>query len=190
MIWIATVTLGLAACAATPGSSSRTASESPSPSVSASATASVPSAEPSASEVTPIGAVLPSEIGGVELHTFPVGEDILARLAARLSVATDELEAAFASDHGARFVQMYAVRLPGTTADALADAWGAVAYPPDVADVGIAEETMNGRPIIVVDSPSTASRLGTFYLDRRGETLIVVQAFDLDVAVAALASMP
>ncbi len=47
-----------------------------------------------------------------------------------------------------------------------------------------------GAPITVVDSPSTRSRLGTFYLDRRGDTLIVVQAFDLSVAVEALSSIP
>jgi hypothetical protein len=132
----------------------------------------------------------PSELGGVDLHTFAVGQDILARLASRQGVATDELEAAFASNHGARFVQMYAVRLRGTTAAALVDAWGAVAYPPEVDDVGITRETMNGRPLTVVHSPSTAARLGTFYLDRRGETLIVVQAFALDVALEALASIP
>ena len=47
-----------------------------------------------------------------------------------------------------------------------------------------------GAPITVVDSPSTRSRLGTFYLDRREDTLIVVQAFDFNVAVEALSSIP
>ncbi len=126
----------------------------------------------------------------MELHTFAVGEDILARLAAELGVDPDELETAFASDHGARFLQMYAIRLQGTTAAELAEGWGQVAYPPDADDVAIADETIDGEPITVVDSPSTRSRLGTFYLDRRGQTLIVVQAFDFSVAVEALASIP
>jgi hypothetical protein len=37
---------------------------------------------------------------------------------------------------------------------------------------------------------TTKPRLGTFYLDRRGDTLIVVQAFDFSVAVEALSSIP
>ena len=85
---------------------------------------------------------------------------------------------------------MYAIRLPGKTADELAEGWSLVAYPPETDDVAVADETIDGTPITVVDSPSTRSRLGTFYLDRRGDTLIVVQAFDLSVAVEALSSIP
>ena len=156
----------------------------------ASAAESVPSAEPSTGEIASLEAVLPRELHGVDLHTFAVGEDILARLASRFGVVPDDLETAFASDHGARFLQMYAIRLPGKTADELAEGWSLVAYPPEADDVAIAGETIDGRPITVVDSPSTRSRLGTFYLDRQGDTLIVVQAFDLSVAVEALSSIP
>lgn len=155
-----------------------------------SATASVPSAVPSNGEIVPIEAVLPRELDGVELHTFVVGEDILARLASRFGVVPDDLETAFASDHGARFLQMYAIRLAGKTADELTEGWSRVAYPPEADDVAIAGETIDGAPITVVDSPSTRSRLGTFYLDRRGDTLIVVQAFDFGVVVEALSSIP
>jgi hypothetical protein len=189
IIRFVTLVLALTACATHLGSSSGDVS--PTPRVaSASAKANVPPSDPSASEPTAVDAALPAELDGVELHTFAVGEDILARLAAALGVAPDELETAFASDHGARFLQMYAIRLSEATADALADAWGAVAYPADATDVTVADETLDGRTITVVDSPSTRSRLGTFYLDRRGDTLIVVQAFDFSVAVEALASLP
>jgi hypothetical protein len=159
------------------------------PGVAASAIGGVPSAEPSTDAVTPLEALLPTELEGVELHTFAVGEDILARLATTLDVIPEELETAFASDHGARFLQMYAVRLRGATADALADGWRVVAYPPDADDVTVGDETIDGRTITVVDSASTRSRLGTFYLGPRGDTLIVVQAFDFSVAVEALASL-
>lgn len=137
-----------------------------------------------------MAALLPTQLGGVELHTFPVGAEIVDRLAARLGVPADDLETAFASEHGSRFLQMYAIRLGGTSAEALVSAWSAVAYPPEVGDVAITGETINGVSMTAVHSPSTASRLGTFYVDRRGETLIVVQAFDPLVAAEALASIP
>jgi hypothetical protein len=192
VVAVLALTLALTGCAATSDGGSRIASPSPSPSpsVSASAVEASPSAESSATDVAPIEAVLPRELDGVQLHTFAVGEDILARLASRLGVTPDELETAFASEHGARFLQMYAIRLPGMTGAELAEGWSLVAYPPDTADVAIAGETIGDRPITVVDSPSTRSRLGTFFLDRRGDTLIVVQAFDFGDAVEALASVP
>ena len=71
---------------------------------------SVPSAEPFTDETACLEAVLPRELDGVELHSFAVGEDILARLASRFGVVPDDLETAFASDHGARFLQMYAIQ--------------------------------------------------------------------------------
>jgi hypothetical protein len=188
IIRFVTLALALTACATPPGSSPEDVSPTP-PVAPASAKANVTPSDPSASEASALDAALPAELDGVELHTFAVGEDILARLAAALDVGPDELERAFASDHGARFLQMYAIRLPGTSADALADGWAVVAYPPDTGDVTVADETLDGRTITVVDSPGTRSRLGTFYLDRRGDTLIVVQAFDFSVAVEALASL-
>jgi hypothetical protein len=190
IVGILVLAFALMGCAATPGGSFPIASRSPSPSAVPSAVEGAPSAESSTADVAPIEALLPRELDGVQLHTFAVGEDILARLSINLGVTPDELETAFASDHGARFLQMYAIRLRGTTADALADGWSAVAYPPDTSDVAVADEEVDGRTITVVDSPSTRSRLGTFYLDRRGDALIVVQAFDFNVAVKALASLP
>jgi len=138
----------------------------------------------------PIGSVLPTELGGVELHTFAIGEEILARLAERLGVTIDELETAFASEHGARFMQIYALRLPGTDASALATGWAAIAYPPEVPDVAVSEETIDGRAVTVVHSPSASPRLGTFYLYGSGPTLFVVQALERDVAMEALGSLP
>jgi hypothetical protein len=185
------LTVAMSACAGPAGSSSPIPSATPSAVVTPSAALdAAASPEPSASATIPLTAVLPSELNGIELHTFAVGEDILARLATQLGVARSELETAFASEHGARFLQMYAVRVRGATGVALADGWAAVAYPPEIGDVTVGDEMLAGRTITVVDSPSTAYRLGTFYLDPRGDVLIVVQAFDLAVAVEALASVP
>lgn len=141
-------------------------------------------------ELPPLQAELPSELGGVELHTFAVGQDVVDRLAATLGVARAEIEAAYASEHGARFLQMYAIRLPRSPASSPATAWAAVAYPPDVSDVSVTEESIDGRAVTVVHAPSAAARLGTFYLLPRGETLFVVQAFDREVAEEALAALP
>ena len=132
----------------------------------------------------------PASWAEVELHTFAVGQDILERLAAELGVAPEEIEAAYASEHGARFFQMYAIRLAGSPASSLATAWAAVAYPPDVSDVSVTEETIDGMAVTVVHAPSAAARLGTFYLLPRGETLLVVQAFDIETAEEALAALP
>ena len=160
------------------------------PSVAATPAEVVPSAEPSTTDATALEAALPRELDGLELHTFPVGEDILARLAIKFGVAPDELETAFASEHGARFLQMYAIRLSGKTANELAEGWSLGLVSPEVDDVAIAGETIDAAPITVVDSPSTRSRLGTFYLDRHEDTLIVVQAFEFTDAVEALAAIP
>jgi hypothetical protein len=141
-------------------------------------------------ELPPLQAQLPSQLGEVELHTFAVGQDILDRLAATLGVARAEVEAAYASEHGARFFQTYAIRLAGSPASSLATAWAAVAYPPDVTDVSVTEEAIGGSAVTVVHSPSAASRLGTFYLLPRDETLIVVQAPERVIAEEALAALP
>ncbi|MGH2418830.1 MAG: hypothetical protein ACRDFY_10895 [Candidatus Limnocylindria bacterium] len=139
--------------------------------------------------VAPIGSVLPTHLAGLELHTFGVGGDILARLADAHGVAVDDLETAFASEHGARFIQMYAIRLPGTTATALAATWVAVAYPPGVDDVDVTEETIAGRLVTVVHAPSLAPQVGTFYLYPRDDILFVVQTFDPVAAREALAAL-
>lgn len=49
---------------------------------------------------------------------------------------------------------------------------------------------MAGKLVTVVHSPSTAARLGTFYAYSSGDMLLVVQAFDPDVAAEALAALP
>jgi hypothetical protein len=143
-----------------------------------------------ADEPVPIGSVLPTELEGVELHTLTVGHDILERLPTHLGVAREKLEVAFASDHGARFVQMYAARLVGMPVVSLASGWAAIAYPPGVDDVEVSEEMIDGMAVTVVHSPGAAPRLGTFYLLPRGETLIVVQALEREIAEEALGSLP
>ena len=90
-------------------------------------------------QLPPLQGQLPSQLGEVELHTFAVGQDILDRLVAHLGVAPDEVEVAYASEHGARFFQIYALRLSGSPASSLATAWAAVAYPPDVTDVSVTD---------------------------------------------------
>jgi len=182
--------LTLAACAAPPPALPQSEPATTMPSPRASESDGVESLEATASEPPSLQTLLPAELDGVELHTFAVGEDILARLAADMGVSRDQLSTAFASDHGSRFVQTYAIRLPGTGASELAAGWTAVAYPPDLSDVVVTEETIDGRPITVVHSPSASPRLGTFYLDSRGDALIVVQALDSDVASEVLASIP
>jgi hypothetical protein len=141
-------------------------------------------------DLPPLQGQLPSQLGEVELHTFAVGQDILDRIAAHLGVAPEEIEAAYASEHGARFFQMYAIRLPASPASLLATAWAAAAYPPDVSDVSVTEETIDGRAVTVVHAPNAAARLGTFYVLPREETLLVVQALEREVAEEALAGLP
>ena len=176
----------LAACSvATPAEPSQSPTAAATPGARA-----TPAVAATSEDLPPLQGQLPSELGGVELHTFAVGQDILERLAAELGVAQDEVEVAYASEHGARFFQMYAIRLAGSPAGALATAWAAVAYPPDVRDASVTEEKVEGRAVTVVHAPSAAARLGTFSLLPRDETLFVVQAFDIETAREALAGLP
>jgi hypothetical protein len=169
----------LVACSvAAPAEPSRSPSATTTPSASATPAAAATPEE----ELPPLQAQLPSELGGVELHTFAVGQDILDRLAAHLGVAPEGVETAYASEHGARFFQMYAVRLAGSPASSLATAWAAIAYPPDVTDVSVVAETSDGRAVTLVHAPSPAARLGTFYLLPQADTLVVVQALDRETA--------
>lgn len=134
--------------------------------------------------------MLPSTLGGVELHTFAVGQDIVERLAARLAVGTDQLEVRYASEHGARFLQMYALRVPGATGAQLVEEWVAVAYPPDVTDAASTQQSVAGKTVTFVSAPSAASRIGSFHVYSSGDTLLAVQAFDTEVAEEALAALP
>ena len=43
------------------------------------------------------------------------------------------------------------------------EAWTAVAYAPDVADVSVSERTVAGRTVTVITAPSVAAQIGTFY---------------------------
>ena len=152
------------------GGAGRTQSPSAFATPSASATS---AAAASPEKLPPLQAQLPGQLGGVELHTFAVGQDTLDRLAAARGVPRTDVEAAYASEHGARFFQMYAI-----------------AYPPDVTDVSVTEETIDGRAVTVVHAPSAAGRLGTFYVLPRDGTLFVVQALDRETAEEALAGLP
>ena len=134
--------------------------------------------------------MLPTVLREVELHTFAVGPDIMERLAERLGVGTDDFEVRYASEHGARFLQMYALRLPGTSGAQLVEAWVAVAYPPDVTDASSSEQSVAGKTVTVVSAPSAAARIGTFHVYSADDTLLAVQAFDADVAAEALAALP
>ena len=134
--------------------------------------------------------MLPVELGGVELHTFAVGQDTVERLAARLGVDTEALELRYASEHGARFLQMYAIRASGVDGRDLVEAWAEVAYPDDVTDVTVGEQPFGGKAVTVIHSPSEGARLGTYYSYSAEDTLLVVQAFDPAVAAEALASLP
>ncbi len=176
----------LAACsAAAPAEPSQSPAATATPSARA-----TPSVAATPEDLPPLQGQLPSQLGEVELHTFAVGQDILERLAAHLDVAPEAVEAAYASEHGARFFQMYAIRLPGSAASSLATAWAAVAYPPEVTDVSVTDETIDDLAVTVVHAPSAAARLGTFYLLPGDETLVVVQALDRETAEEALAGLP
>lgn len=180
------VTLLLAGCAAAPQSTPPEAAPNSDIAVPRSVRPSTAAPE----TPPPIDSMLPGTLGGVELHTFAVGQDILERLAARLAVAIDQFEVRYASEHGARFLQMYALRVPGTTGAQLVEAWVAVAYPPDVEDASSSEQSLAGKTVILVSAASAAARIGTFHIYSYGDTLLAVQAFDPQVAAEALAQLP
>lgn len=120
-----------------------------------------------------------------------MAQDLLDRLAAALHVPVESVEAAYASEHGARFIQMLAIRVPGVDPDDLLDLFPGIAYPPDASgepEVGTA--TLAGRDVVVVHHPALAPRLGTFYGFTDGGVLIVVEALGPDAAEAAVAAMP
>ena len=132
--------------------------------------------------------MLPVRIGTTVLHTFPVGQDWLARLGSQLGVSRSGLDVAYASDHGAAFVQMYAIRAAGRDTPRLLTALAAVAYPTGTADVS--SKTIAGREATVINQAETASRLGTFYAFGIGDTLIVAEAFAEPVVERAFEALP
>ena len=134
--------------------------------------------------------LLPTSLNGVELHTFPVGGDLIDRLASTLGIESGAIEAAYASEHGARFFQAYALRVAGVDGRRLLDAFATSAYDPAEGEVTRDEATVGGRSVIVVTQPTTAARLGTFYAYRMDNVVVAVQAFDPVVAEEVIAAMP
>jgi hypothetical protein len=132
--------------------------------------------------------MLPVRIGTTVLHTFPVGQDWLTRLASRLGVSRSSLDVAYASDHGAAFVQMYAIRALGFDTSQLLATLAAVAYPTGKADVS--SKTIAGREVTVINQAKTANRLGTFYAFGIGDALIVAEAFAEPVVERAFQALP
>lgn len=178
----------LAACARPAGPESATDSEptaSPSATVTASSSAEPPVA--SASAATPIGAYLPAELDGVELHTFAVAQEVTARLG---EAAGAELELAYASEHGVRFIQTIAIRAPGTDPNQLVELFPAAAFPPDGASAEISSTQLAGEPVTAVADPAATARLGTYYLVVRDDVLIVVEAFTPEDAADMIGALP
>jgi hypothetical protein len=150
----------------------------------------IASAEPA--ERPSVGELLPRELDGVELHTFAVSSDVLARLADAAGVAVEELEVAYASEHGARFIQMLAIRHPAIEAERLRDLFAQVAYGAvvDAMPTSRTEEVAGVEDVLVTEDPELAPRLGVFYSLVRGDALVVVQAFARVDAEAAITALP
>lgn len=192
---MAAVALLLAGCAqpvTVPGAATATATASSvptAPPASAAAETAAPSVE--VEELRDLQELLPSDFGGVAAHTFAVGRDMLERLAADLGVEVADVQVAFASDHGPAFIQMFAIRVTGRSAQELAGALVRTAYPaeatPEVTTVRLA-----GRDLTAVHDEALGPQRGTFYLLPRPEqeAVIVAQAFAQPVVEAALGELP
>ena len=188
------ISAALAACASAVGSAGGSVSVPPSiPEASATAAASdKESPAPSATQDTrSLQGLLPSDFGGAEAQTFAVGQDMLARLADERSLAPNELEVAFASDHGTAFVQMYALRAAGHSADEILAAMPAAAYPEDSpGSITVSGQSLAGRTVTVISDPAESARIGTFYCLADGDVLIVAQVLDPAVAETAFEELP
>jgi hypothetical protein len=180
----------VAACStsATPGASAPTA-----PAVTAtaspSATSASPTARPSVDE-RPLQDLLPADFRGVEAHTFPVGQEMLGRLATAIGVRRRALQAAYASDHGPAFVQMFALRVEGHDPQELLDALPQAAYAGAPGSVTVGSGRLGGRAVTVISEPTAAGTIGSFYAFIDGGTLIVAQALAEPVAEAAFEELP
>lgn len=178
----------LAACryAATPGAPSPT-SQPATPEASSTVAA---TASPTPDERALQG-LLPADFRGTEAHTFPVGQDMLARLAAAIGIRRRGLEAAYASDHGPAFVQMYALRAAGHDPQELLDALPQAAYPATLAgSITVEPGQLGDRQVTMITEPSQAGTIGSFYALVDGSTLIVAQALAEPVAEAAFDELP
>jgi hypothetical protein len=138
-------------------------------------------------DAIPIGDYLPTELDGVDLHTFAVMREITARLVQSVG---GKLDLAHASEHGARFIQMVAMRSSRADADKLRFLFAAAAFPPDGGGAEVSELELAGEPVVAVSDPASAARLGTYYLLSRGDVLVVVQSFREADAAAAIAALP
>ncbi|HEX5578622.1 MAG TPA: hypothetical protein VFY43_03050 [Candidatus Limnocylindria bacterium] len=135
--------------------------------------------------------LLPADFRGTEAHTFAVGQDMLARLATALGIRRRALEAAYASDHGPAFVQMYALRAPGHDPQELLDALPGAAYPAAPAGaITVEVGQLAGRAVTVITEASQAATIGSFYAFTDGGALIVAQALAEPVAEAAFDELP
>ena len=181
------VAVALTLCAAGCAARGVPSAGAPSPVAAVASITAPPTAGPTPSPV-PLQAMLPARIGATVLHTFPVGKDWLARLASELGVSRRRLDVAYASDHGAAFVQMYAIRAAGVDTPRLLTALAAVAYPTGSADVS--SKTIAGREVTVINQPETTNGLGTFYAFGIGDTLIVAEAFAEPVVERAFQALP
>ncbi len=116
---------------------------------------------------------------------------MLARLAAAVGIRRRALEAAYASDHGPAFVQMYALRATGHDPQELLDALPQAAYPSAPAgSISVAPGRLGDRDVTVVSEPNEAGTIGSFYALVDGGTLIVAQALVEPVAEAAFEELP
>lgn len=182
------IVLTLAACSSTPTQGA--ASPTPLAEATASGSAAPPTAEPTR-DARPLQSLLPADFRGTEAHTFPVGQDMLARLADAVGVRRRALQAAYASDHGPAFVQMYALRATGHDPQELLDALPQAAYPNvPAASVTVEPGELGDRQVTVISEPSQAGTIGSFYAFTDGGTLIVAQALAEPVAEAALEELP
>ena len=101
------------------------------------------------------------------------------------------LKAAYASDHGPAFVQMYALRAAGHDPQELLDALAQAAYPNAPADsITVEAGQLGDRQVTVISEPTQAATTGSFYALIDGGTLIVAQALAEPVAEAAFAELP
>jgi hypothetical protein len=135
--------------------------------------------------------MLPADFRGTEAHTFPVGQDMLARLAAAVGIRRRALEAAYASDHGPAFVQTYALRAASHDPQELLDALPQAAYPNAPAgSITVEPGQLGDRSVTVISEPNEAATIGSFYALIDGGTLIVAQALAEPVAAAAFDELP
>ena len=188
---IAVTVAGLAACSSAPAEGDGSPSASTGvPTATGAGPSASPTPEPTPDE-RPLQGLLPADFRGTEAHTFPVGHDMLARLATAIGVRRRALEAAYASDHGPAFVQMYALRVRGRDPQELLDALPTAAYPNAPADAITVEGGQLGdRQVTVISEPSQAATIGAFYAITDGGTLIVAQALAEPVAEAAFEELP